>query len=188
MPAGLDEGALAAGEPPAAGAEKVARAKAASVAAVHPGHIVLAADTIVVLDGGVLGKPTDAEDARRMLCALRDRWHLVATAVVLRSGSAGEGWVVESRVRMRAYTDSEITTYVASGGGEDKAGSYGVQDAPFHPVAAMDGCYCNVMGLPLWTTTQLLERVGYVVPRRPSEAYARCEDCPLAPGCAARGP
>jgi len=68
---------------------------------------------------------------------------------------------------------------VADGGGVDRAGAYGIQDEPFRPVAAIAGCWCNVMGLPLWTAARLLERAGCAVPRPPDEAFARCAVCPL---------
>ena len=147
-PVDLDEVAIAGNLPPldAAVAVAIAKARAAHAPA---DVVVLAADTMVVLDDGVLGKPTDAADARRMLAALRGREHVVVTGVVVRTPDSEWTAAVESRVRMRAYRDAEIDAYVAAGGGRDKAGSYGIQDEPFVPVEAIEGCYCNVMGLPL---------------------------------------
>src|SRR5262249_57689825 len=84
-----------------------------------------------------------------------------------------------SVVRMRAYSAAEIDAYVAAGGGGDKAGAYGIQDEPFRPVEAIEGCWCNVMGLPLWTAVRLLERAGRPAPRRPDQVFARCASCPL---------
>ena len=104
--------------------------------AIEAQAVVLAADTIVVLDDRMLGKPASPEDACYMLEALRDRTHRVVTGVVVRSGAAEERAAVWSDVRMRAYGDREIAAYVASGGGLDKAGAYGIQDEPFRPVAA----------------------------------------------------
>jgi septum formation protein len=177
-PADLDEEAVAAGRAPAAGALAVASGKADVVAAREPDTVVLAGDTIVVLDGVVLGKPRDPQEARRMLGALCDRTHEVFTAVVVRAGSETRTGIGRSVVRMRGYTAPEIDRYVATGAPLDKAGAYGVQDGVFDPVAAIDGCYCNVMGLPLWTVTRLLGDAGCPAPRRPDEAFARCAGCP----------
>ena len=177
-PADLDEEAIAAGKAPAAGALAVASGKALVVAACEPAAVVLAGDTIVVLDGAILGKPKDGQDARRMLGALCDRTHEVFTAVVVRAGATTWTEVGRSVVRMRAYTSPEIERYVATGAPLDKAGAYGVQDGVFDPVAAIDGCYCNVMGLPLWTATRLLGDAGCPAPRGPDQAFARCAGCP----------
>ena len=186
-PADLDEESIAAGKAPADGALAVASAKATVVASRDPDAIVLAGDTIVVLDGAVLGKPKDAADARRMLGALCDRTHDVFTAVVVRAAGATRTEVGRSAVRMRPYGAGEIERYVATGAPLDKAGSYGVQDGVFDPVAAIDGCYCNVMGLPLWTATRLLGAAGCRTPRRPDDAFARCAGCPgQTPGSSQR--
>jgi septum formation protein len=179
-PVDLDEDAAARGLEPAAAAEAVATAKARAADGV-PETVVLAADTMVVLDGDILGKPVDDADARRMLAALRDRTHVVVTAVTVRAGDSEWTAAVESRVRMRAYRDDEIAAYVAAGHGRDKAGGYGIQDEPFVPVDTIDGCYCNVMGLPLWTSYRLLREAGCTAPRRPGDVLARCAVCPLRP-------
>jgi nucleoside triphosphate pyrophosphatase len=176
-PAGIDEAAVAANQAPAEGTLAVARAKAAAI--VRPGSIVLTADTVVVLDGDVLGKPADGDHARRMLRALSGRAHEVITAVVVRAPSGESSAVRHSEVTTRAYGDDEIEAYVASGGGLDKAGAYGIQDEPFRPVAAIAGCWCNVMGLPLWTAAAMLTAAGVHVPRDPARGYARCAACPL---------
>jgi MAF protein len=176
-PADLDEVALAEGLSPVDTVAKLAQAKAN--AGRHDGALVLAADTVVVLNDQMLGKPADAAAARGMLRALRDRTHQVLTGVCLHAPAGDSTVVVESDVRMRAYGDDEIDTYVASGSGADKAGSYGIQDEPFRPVAAVGGCWCNVMGLPLWTTYQVLLEMGLLPPRSPDRAYARCAACPL---------
>jgi len=177
-PADLDEEAIAAGLAPEPAALAVAAAKAAAVAG--DAAVVLAADTIVVLDDRLLGKPGSPDEARRMLEALRDRTHRVVTAVVVRAGGVEARAAEWSAVRMRAYGGDEIAAYVATGGGLDKAGAYGIQDEPFRPVAAIDGCWCNVMGLPLWTALRLLDRADCRPPRRPDQALARCASCPLA--------
>ncbi len=177
--ADLDEVAVAGGRAPEPAARAVAEAKGAVIAARHPDAVVLAADTIVVLDGQVLGKPVDPADARRMLAALRDRVHVVVTAVTVRRGPRGDTVAVPADVTMRDYTNAEIAQYVADGGGVDRAGAYGIQDEPFRPVAAIAGCWCNVMGLPLWTAVRMLARAGCPTPRPPDTVFSRCAACPL---------
>ncbi|HWP67380.1 MAG TPA: Maf family nucleotide pyrophosphatase [Candidatus Limnocylindria bacterium] len=176
-PADIDEEAAAGTLAPADAALAVATAKAAAVP--RPDALVLAADTLVVLDGELLGKPASPAEARRMLARLRARTHRVFTAVCLAAPDGTRTAVVESEVRMRAYRDEEIEAYVAAGGGLDKAGAYGIQDEPLRPVEAIGGCWCNVMGLPLWTTWSMLRSAGLLPPRAPDEAFARCAACPL---------
>ncbi len=123
--------------------------------------MVLGADTEVVLDGRLMGKPRDAADAMRILEALRGRVHEVITgiAVVGAGGVEGEAaTAVTTRVRMRAYGDSEILAYVETGEPLDKAGAYAVQGLGSRLVAEVDGCLSNVIGLPLTTTRRLLAR------------------------------
>jgi septum formation protein len=146
--------------------QAVALAKARAVARTLPASppaVVLGADTEVVLDGRLLGKPVDAEDAVRMLRALRGRVHEVITGVALvGAGPSGreETAAVTSRVEMGGYDDEAIERYVATGEPLDKAGGYAVQGAGGRLVARVDGCYSNVVGLPLGTTRAMLERWG----------------------------
>lgn len=152
---------------PPLGALSVALAKArACAAALRPGEVALAADTVVALDGRLLGKPADASDARAMLGALRARLHEVLTGVALHDGEGREwGAAVGTRVRMRAYTDAEVDAYVERGEPFDKAGAYAVQDRRFHPVERLEGCYLNVVGLPLCAVARGLETLaGYAAP------------------------
>ena len=179
-PTDVDEIAAAGTLPPLDAAVAVAVAKARAADGMTP-RIVLAADTMVVLDDRVLGKPADDADARAMLAALRARSHVVVTGVAVRTPEAEWTAAVESTVRMRQYGDDEIAAYVAAGGGRDKAGSYGIQDEPFVPVEAIEGCYCNVMGLPLWTAYRLLREAGCTAPRRPGDVLSRCAVCPMRP-------
>jgi nucleoside triphosphate pyrophosphatase len=179
-PRDLDEAAVAGTLPPLEAATAVAAAKARALPTV-PGTVVLAADTIVVLDGETIGKPTDAADARRMLVKLRNRVHTVVTAVNVRAADTEWAAALESTVRMRDYGDHEVDAYVAVGGGLDKAGAYGIQDDGFLPVEAIEGCYCNVMGLPLWTAYRLLREAGCTAPRRPGDVLSRCAVCPMRP-------
>jgi septum formation protein len=177
VPADLDEEAIAGGLEPAEAATAVARAKAEHV---DPGAaLVLAADTMVVLDDVVYGKPADAATAHDMLARLRDRAHEVVTAVCLRT-PAGVGTAVRhTTVRMRDYGDAEVAAWVASGKAFDKAGAYAIQDDDFQPVETISGCYCNVMGLPLWTVYRRLASAGCVAPLTPDEVLTPCVACPL---------
>lgn len=127
--------------------------------------IILGADTEVVLDGRLLGKPQDAADAARMLRALRDREHQVITGLAIVAAGpdldpAPETTAVTTRVRMAAYDEVAILAYVATGEPLDKAGAYAVQGLGGRLVAAVDGCFTNVVGLPLTTTRALLARRG----------------------------
>lgn len=177
-PLDLDEVSVAGTLPPLDAAAAVAAAKARAIAPVA-GTVVLAADTMVVIDGRTIGKPADAADARRMLATLRNRTHTVVTAVTVRAADTEWSATLESSVRMRDYGDHEIDAYVATGGCLDKAGAYGIQDAGFLPVETIEGCYCNVMGLPLWTAYRLLREAGCIAPRRPGDVLARCAVCPM---------
>jgi septum formation protein len=136
-------------EVPAAYVERVARSKAAAIAAIGPDALVIAADTTVVLDGLILGKPTDADDARSMLRSLADRTHEVLTAVVATSDGATSSSVVSTAVTFAPITEAELDWYVTSGEPFDKAGAYGIQGAGGLFVARIDGSYHNVVGLPL---------------------------------------
>jgi len=150
------------GELPAALVQRLSRAKASAVALRHPDGVIVAADTVVVLDGAVLGKPADAEDAARMLRALRGRAHLVYSAVTALDATTGREAteLCESRVWMRDYGDAEIGAYVATSDPLDKAGAYAIQHRGFAPVARIEGCYASVMGLPLGHLARALAAVG----------------------------
>jgi septum formation protein len=158
--AGIDESPLA-GEAPAACVRRLALAKATALAA--GGELVLGADTVVVLDGQMLGKPRDPADARRMLAAIAGREHTVLTGVALHEVAGGrrEASVEASRVRMAPMTPREIAWYVASGEPLDKAGSYAVQGVGALFVEAVYGNYTNVVGLPLPATYRLFNALGY---------------------------
>ncbi len=129
--------------------------------------IVLGADTAVVLEGQIFGKPESPEEARRMLRRLRGREHQVITGVALVEAPSGREATahVVSRVLMREYSEAEIEGYVASGEPFDKAGAYAVQAAGGALVAKVEGCYTNVVGLPLTTTRRLLEAWGVISSR-----------------------
>jgi septum formation protein len=152
------------GEPPDALACRLCRVKAAAVAARHTEAAVLAADTMVALDGRLLGKPADASEAAAMLRLLRGRTHQVYTAVCVAHDSSLVARLSVSDVTMRPYSDAEITTYVATGDPLDKAGAYAIQHPLFAPVAAWTGCYAGIMGLPLRLVGEMLEEMGLIVP------------------------
>ena len=158
-PADIDESLLP-GERPAAHAERLARTKARTIADRRPDAVVIAADTIVVVDGDVLGKPRDEAAARAMLKRLGGRTHVVLTAVAVARGSRTESAVESVNVTFRSVTDDEIGSYVATGEPMDKAGAYGIQGFGATIVERVDGDYFSVMGLGLRRLVELLARVG----------------------------
>ena len=164
--ADVDETRLPA-EAPADYVRRLAEAKARAVLSrAREEHIIIGADTTVVIDGDVLGKPVDGQDARQMLTRLRGRTHQVFTGISILRASDGKVWteVVITDVPMRAYSDEEIELYIESGDPMDKAGAYGIQNPNFQPVESMAGCYASVMGLPLCSLSVLLRHAG-VPPR-----------------------
>jgi septum formation protein len=148
-------------EPPDELVVRLSQAKARAVFTCSD-VVVIACDTVVALDGEILGKPRDASEATAMLRRLRGRSHAVYSAVTLLEPSTGRTLtdVAETQVTMRAYTEVEIAAYVASGDPLDKAGAYAIQHAGFHPVAEIEGCYANVVGFPLCHLTRCLRAWG----------------------------
>jgi septum formation protein len=158
-PASIDESPLD-GEEPVAHVERIAQAKAEAVGAA--GELVLAADTIVVVDGEILGKPRDDSDARRMLGRIQGREHRVLTAVVLREvGGRTAAAVEESAVRMQPLRADEIEWYVSTGEPADKAGAYALQGIGGLFVRAVRGSSSNVIGLPLHVVWELFAKLGF---------------------------
>ena len=152
------------GESPVEHVRRVARAKAMDVAAHHPGRWVLAADTVVEVDGQMLGKPKDRGQAEKMLRSLSRRVHRVLTGYcILRCPSAEkrEGTVV-SRVKFKALTAAEIRWYVNTGEPFDKAGGYAIQGKAAFMVQEVHGSYTNVVGLPLCEVVEALRELGAV--------------------------
>jgi MAF protein len=173
------------GETPEALVRRLGRAKAlAVVREVHDLPAIVAADTVVAFEGEILGKPYSLAEADAVLHRLRGSVHQVytgVTAIELGGRSLNTDACVTD-VPMRAYGDEEIDAYLATGDPLDKAGSYAIQHAGFHPVGELTGCYANVMGLPLCHLTRMLRRLG-VAPRtnvpdvcRKSTGYV----CPIA--------
>jgi MAF protein len=161
-PADLDEEAYLLDEP-LVGALNIAVAKT-RITQPAADEVVLAADTLVVSDGEVLGKPAAAEAARAMLRRLRGKPHQVLTGVALLASDERQwGGVVSTRVLMRAYTDADIEAYIGRGEPFDKAGGYAVQDAILQPVDRLEGCYLNVVGLPLCAAVAGLAALGVKV-------------------------
>jgi septum formation protein len=149
------------GEPPAAYVARVARAKASVVARQHPSRMVLGADTTVVVDDEVLGKPADAADAARMLRRLSGREHHVLTAVALISidGVCHEA-IEATAVHMAALSDEDIAWYVSSAEPMDKAGAYAIQGLASRFIPRIEGSYSNVVGLPIAAVAALFRRAG----------------------------
>jgi len=149
----------------------------------YPQLLIIACDTVVALDGQTLGKPRDPGEARDMLRRLRGRSHEVYTAVTLLESATGRTItdVAQTQLIMRPYTEAEIATYVASGDPLDKAGAYAIQNADFDPVARYEGCYANVVGLPLCHLTRCLRGLGiepsHNVPAACQAHTSRC--CPV---------
>ena len=154
--ADVDE-ALRAGEQVVRYVERLAREKAVAVAGRRLFGLVLGADTVVVCDGEVLGKPRDEGEARRMLRRLRGRWHEVLTGVALVRAETKQAVTAHARTRVRfaQMTDAEVDWYVATGEPADKAGAYAVQGQGALFIEAIDGDYWNVVGLPIRLVYQL---------------------------------
>jgi septum formation protein len=169
---------------PAKNVIQTATLKANAIAARYRQSIIIAADTTVAVDGAMLNKPSDAEEAKEMLGRLRGRTHQVYTGLVLlhpESGKQQES-VCCTDVIIRDYTDDEVQAYIDSGDPFDKAGAYAIQNSTFHPVATIRGCYTNVVGLPLCRLRALLGAFGLHAPLPVDEKQCdsrRCETCQM---------
>jgi MAF protein len=173
--------------------QRLSREKAVGVARrLSNPSTILAADTVVILSadtmgidgqGVILGKPIDAADARNMLQRLRGRTHQVCTAITLLMLSDGDVQTITTQVTctnvlMRDYTDAEIDAYIATGDPFDKAGSYAIQHPVFKPVAQLEGCYTNVVGLPMCTLQTMLANIAW--PGIESQPVCHCSEQYLA--------
>jgi septum formation protein len=161
----VDESVLE-GEAPAAYVERMARAKAETgwrrmLQRNLPPAPVLAADTTVALDGRIFGKPENRAAAEEILAALAGKRHEVLTAVALKNQDWIEVALSTSEVQLKALSGDDITQYVASGEGDDKAGAYGIQGRAARFVVEIRGSYSGIMGLPLYETGQLIDRLPY---------------------------
>jgi septum formation protein len=142
---------------------RIARAKAVAVARRRKDGLVIGADTVVVLDGGVLGKPSDEQDARRMLRLLSGKWHAVMTGVALYDAATNKEAVdyAKTLVRLAPLSEQEIDWYIATGEPMDKAGGYGIQGLASLFVDEIAGNYHNVVGLPLPLVYRLARQLGH---------------------------
>ncbi|HJQ09692.1 MAG TPA: Maf family protein [Gemmatimonadaceae bacterium] len=158
-PSNIDE-TMRPRETPRRHAERLAREKASAIATREPDRVTIAADTIVVINRKVLGKPRDEEDARRMLSMLSGRQHTVITAVAVARGRKLRSAVEEVGVKFRRLREDEIDAYIATGEPMDKAGAYGIQGFGATIVECVNGDYFAVMGLPLARLVALLRDLG----------------------------
>jgi septum formation protein len=150
IPAHIDETRFSS-EDPADLARQIAVAKARLIASTHPGALIISGDTLVVVDGTVLGKPSDEADAIRMLTLLSNRSHTVVTGVCLILNDREDSFVESTTVKFRRLSDQEIEDYVAMGDPMDKAGAYAIQGGAGRFVEKFEGSYSNVVGLPVET-------------------------------------
>ena len=156
----------------------------ASVASHKRQGLIIAADTLVVLDSELLGKPRNEADAVRMLRGLRGRVHRVATGIAildLEGNRRLTGHEI-TRLRMRRYTDDEILNYVATGEPMDKAGACAIQDTTFRPVESIQGCYWNVVGLPVCLLLEMLTSLGFRSIGDPEGLARECPGCRMSGG------
>lgn len=174
VPAGIEE--VLAGEP-VGDASRLARAKALAVSEIRRDAVVIGSDTIVHDGDMSYGKPGSPAEAVAMLRRLRGREHMVVTGVALASDGQAAVSHSTARVRMSDLDDETIEAYAASGRPLDKAGAYAIQDEDVPTVASLEGCYCCVVGLPLWRLRAGLLRLG-VPAREPGQTLSRCRACP----------
>jgi MAF protein len=163
-------------------ARRLAREKAEAARLLEEKRPLLTADTVVAYEGRLLGKPEGTADAAEMLRLLRGRTHEVVSAVAVMP--QGRRSVIArqpvTRVTMRDYSDAEIAASIERGDPFDKAGAYAIQDEIFRPVQSYEGCYCNVVGLSLWATIDVLRKAGIAVDVAGVSWLPECAACPLA--------
>ena len=181
-PVDVDEDAGASADPLIV-ARKLARITAEAARLADEECTIIAADTVVHFEGDLLAKPADAADARRMLERLRGNTHLVVTAVALMLPGRLSALIRHplTQITMRDYTEAEIAASIERGDPFDKAGGYAIQDAAMSPVARYEGCYCNVVGLPLWSLLELMRKAGMPLDVAPEQLLPQCAACPLGP-------
>jgi septum formation protein len=173
------------GESPAEMVVRLSQAKARSIGDARRDELVIAADTVVALDGQVLGKPIDPDEAAHMLRLLRGRLHHVYSGISAWHPTSGRlvSELSDSAVCMRDYGDDEIARYVDSGDPLDKAGAYAIQHPAFDPVARVEGCWLSVMGFPLCHLGRALAQFGLNVdPDAPGVCHVFSQrDCTVSP-------
>jgi septum formation protein len=179
-PVDIDENIPGGGNPEII-ARRLARMKAEAARLKDPDSVIVAADTLVVLDGTLLERLSATEAARRMLGSLRGRQHGVVSAVaVMRAG--GRAALLRhpvTQVVMREYSEEEIEACIERGEPFDKAGGYAIQDEVFRPVERYEGCYCNVMGFSLWATIELLRKADVKMKVPVEQLLPQCAACTL---------
>ena len=173
------------GESPEDHVTRLSLAKVRDVGGRVDDGIVIGSDTIVVLDGDIMEKPGDAEEAVAMLLRLAGRTHTVYTGFALYNARTG-GYVTgyeTTRVTMRRFDRGMAERYTATGEPMDKAGAYGIQHPAFSPAAGVDGCYMNVVGLPLCELARMLKEAGVAVDARPEWSLPeQCVKCGIRDG------
>ena len=184
-PADLDEDPLL-GESPVEMVERLSRQKALAVAAGMESGLVIGADSTVVFEVQAVGKPVDDDDARRMLRMLSGTTHHVSTGITVVDAASGQilSDAMTSQISLRDLTDQEIEASIASGVPRDKAGAYAVQDTDLRPAADWEGCYNNIVGLPICRLLEMLQELGYLLPDgwTVPDAVACGDDCPTVSG------
>jgi len=141
-------------------AKELAQQKAVDVASRFPKRTIIAADTIVELDGHLLTKPDDLEDAVKMMSSLSGRWHSVITGIAIIHNSGATADSDETRVRMQPLTENQIRSYLKLEQWHDKVGGYAIQGAGAMLVERIEGCYYNVIGLPVVCLSKMLKIIG----------------------------
>ncbi|MCI0788586.1 MAG: 23S rRNA (uracil(1939)-C(5))-methyltransferase RlmD [Chloroflexi bacterium] len=174
------------GESPQDMVRRLSQEKAQAVAATMNTGLVIGADSTVVFEGQAVGKPVDDDDARRMLRQLSGTTHHVATGLTVIDAASGRTLsdAMTSQITLRELSDQEIEASIASGVPRDKAGAYAVQDTELRPAADWEGCYNNIVGLPICRLLEMLRELGYRFPEGWSvpSAIACGEDCPVNGG------
>ncbi|TVP58855.1 MAG: septum formation protein Maf [Gemmatimonadales bacterium] len=164
QPAHIDESVLP-GEVPGEHVERLARGKAAAISPLHPGRVVLAGDTVVTIEGEILGKPDDEDAAVRMLLRLAGRSHEVFSALAVAAGTRSAGTlhsgVRSTRVHFRSFGEGTARAYVETGEPMDKAGAYGIQGLGAVLVEGIEGDYTGVVGLPVPLLLELSAAIGF---------------------------
>jgi septum formation protein len=163
LPSEFEESEVPTDLPPVRHVEYSATMKARDVARKHPGSLVIGSDTIVVVGDRILGKPSDAADAGLMLRDLSGRTHEVYTGLAVILGDMERTGVECTDVAFRKLTDEMISRYVSSGEPMDKAGAYAIQGRAAVLIKSIRGCYFNVVGLPLYRLSVMLEEFGFPV-------------------------
>ncbi len=160
-------------ESPADHVRRLALEKACSVANRNPESLVIGSDTIIEVDGRILGKPAHLKEAKDMLNRLRSKCHLVHTglALVAKNRQIGETWVETVKVWIKDFSSTDLQAYLKTQDSLGKAGAYSIQGEGANLIEKIEGDYPTVVGLPLWNVAKLLERAGITLPVKAEEIY-----------------